>query len=78
VSASLSIPVDRFIDYFSRSHAPRGNAVKARCAASHVQRAYTGRSASSTAFPRSTWERGVDGVSQAFVYNDESSRLRTQ
>jgi len=33
----------------------------------------TGRSASSTAFPRGAWERGVDGVSQVFVYNDERS-----
>lgn len=35
----------------SRFHALRGNAVKARCAVSHG--AYTGRSASDTAFPRS-------------------------
>ncbi len=48
----------------SRSHGLRtlwginGNAVKARCAANHDQRlAYTGRSASSTAFPRGAWER---------------------
>ncbi len=43
----------------SHSHALRGNAVKARCAANHKRLAYTGRSASSTAFPRSAWERGV-------------------
>ena len=42
-----------------RSRALRGNAVSARCAASHKQRlAYTGRSASSTAFPRNARERG--------------------
>ncbi len=43
---------------FSCSHTLRGNAVKARCAANHDLRpAYTGRSASCTAFPRSAWER---------------------
>ena len=42
-------PSTRRWDCCSRSHALRGNAVKARCAASHDQRlAYTGRSA---------WER---------------------
>jgi len=45
----------------SRSHALRGNAVKARCAASHAQcLVYTGRGASCTAFPRSAWELGVE------------------
>jgi len=35
-----------------------GMQCKARCAANHDQRlAYTGRSASCTAFPRSSWER---------------------
>ncbi|TRX01602.1 hypothetical protein EKO24_003485 [Candidatus Methylobacter oryzae] len=46
-------------DFHSRSHRLRGNAVKARCAASHGQSfEYTGRSASGTAFPRGAWERG--------------------
>jgi hypothetical protein len=62
----------------SRSHGLRGNAVKARCAANHDQRlAYTGRSASCTAFPRGAWEREKINRSHPYALGNCSMHCST-